>query len=286
MSNTPFLKMHGLGNDFVVMDARGNPLSFSDAEIRAVASRRTGIGCDQLILIEPSQTSDVFMRTFNADGTEVEICGNATRCVASLLAAEGSNGELAIDTQAGELRAWVSSNGQVSVDIGTPHLGWQEIPLAREMDTLHLDFELQSPEGAVLSDPAAVNVGNPHAIFFVDAADIAAINLEKVGPAVEHDALFPERVNVSLAALSDIDTVRLRVWERGTGITAACATAACATTIACHRRGLTGRTVAVDLNGGRLSIEWCDNDHLIMTGPVATSFFGKVNPKRLALAEA
>ena len=286
MSNTPFLKMHGLGNDFVVVDMRGNRLSLSNAEIRAVADRRTGIGCDQLILLEPSQTADVYMRSFNADGGEVEICGNATRCVASLLAAEGDGGELAIDTQAGELRAWDAGNGQVSVDIGVARLGWQEIPLAREMDTLHLDFECESPDGTVLNDPAAVNVGNPHAIFFVDAADIEAINLEQVGPAIEHDVLFPERVNVSLAALSDSDTVRLRVWERGTGITAACGTAACATIIACHRRGLTGRTIAVDLNGGRLSIEWRNDDHIIMTGPVATSFCGDVDPKQLALTAA
>ena len=284
MTSTPFLKMHGLGNDFVVVDARADPVALSDAQIRAIAHRRTGIGCDQLIVLEPAESADTYMRTYNADGGEVEICGNATRCVASLLAAEKGAAELVIDTRAGALRAWDAGDGMVTVDVGAAHFGWREIPLAREMDTLHLDFDVQSPCGTTLRDPSAVNVGNPHAVFFVDPAEVEAIDLAEVGPVIEHDTLFPERVNVSIAALTGEDSVRLRVWERGTGITAACGTAACAATVASHRRGLTGRAVAVDLNGGRLSIEWREDDHIIMTGPVATSFRGDVDPELLAVA--
>ena len=284
MTRTPFLKMHGLGNDFVVLDARAAPVALDDARIRAIAHRRTGIGCDQLIVLEPSERADIRMRTYNADGGEVEICGNAARCVASLLAAEKGRAELLIDTRAGALRAWTADDGTVAVDIGVARLGWREIPLAREMDTLELDFEAPAAGAALLRAPVAVNVGNPHAVFFVTRAELEAIDLAAVGPAIERDALFPERVNVGIAAPTGENTLRLRVWERGTGITAACGTGACAAAVAAHRRGLTPRAVAVDLDGGRLAVEWREDGRVVMTGPAATSFSGDVDPERLAAA--
>ncbi|MDA0262495.1 MAG: diaminopimelate epimerase, partial [Proteobacteria bacterium] len=260
MTVTRFLKMHGLGNDFVVIDARTAPVSLSGDQVRAIAHRRTGIGCDSLIVLEPSQSADVFMRTFNADGGEVEICGNAARCVASLIRSQGQT-EITIDTQAGVLRAYDAGNGLVSVDVGVARVGWQEIPLAREMDTLHLDYTVQSPAGNRLHDPVAVNVGNPHVVFFIAADAIESFDLEAIGPTIECDGLFPERVNVSVAAVVEQDSLRLRVWERGVGITAACGTAACAAAIAAHRRQLCGRAVTVRLNGGPLTIEWRDDAH-------------------------
>ena len=284
MTRTPFLKMHGLGNDFVVLDARAAPVALDDARIRAIAHRRTGIGCDQLIVLEPSEHADIRMRTYNADGGEVEICGNAARCVASLLGGEKGRAELLIDTRAGALRAWPADDGTVAVDIGVARLGWREIPLAREMDTLELDFQAPSAGATVLRAPVAVNVGNPHAVFFVARAELEAVDLAAVGPAIERDALFPERVNVSIAAPAGENALRLRVWERGTGITAACGTGACAAAVAAHRRGLTGRAVAVDLDGGRLAVEWREDGHVVMTGPAATSFSGDVDPERLAAA--
>ena len=276
--------MHGLGNDFVVVDARAAPLALSSAQVRAIAHRRTGIGCDSLIVLEASDTADVFMRTFNADGGEVEICGNAARCVASLIAGADGRSNLSIDTLAGVLRASNAGMGLVSVDIGVARTAWQEIPLAREMDTLHVDFETQAPCGTTLRDPVAVNVGNPHIVFFVDGSAIEGIDLEGVGAQIEHDALFPERVNVSVAAVIGKSALRVRVWERGVGITEACGTAACAAAIAAHRRDLCGRTVEVHLNGGTLWIEWREDDHVAMTGPVATSFSGELDPDLLSAA--
>ena len=290
MTATPFLKMHGLGNDFVVLDARTSPLSLSADQVRAIAHRRTGIGCDSLIVLEPSQSADVFMRTFNADGGEVEICGNAARCVATLINADpGSNdlsANLTIDTRAGVLRARDAGDGLVSLDIGIACTDWQQIPLAREMDTLHIDYDVRTPSGARLHDPVGVNVGNPHVVFFVAADAIEGFDLESVGPSIECDALFPERINVSLAAVVGNDALRLRVWERGVGITAACGTAACAAAIAAHRRDLCGRSVTVALNGGQLAIEWREDNHVVMTGPVATSFIGDFDPDALVAVAA
>ena len=282
MTRTPFVKMHGLGNDFVVLDARAEPVALDDARIRSIAHRRTGIGCDQVIVLEPSDSADIHMRTYNSDGGEAEICGNATRCVASLLAVEKGRDEFSIDTRAGALSAWRAGNGMVAVDIGVARLGWREIPLAREMDTLKLDFEARLPCGTALRAPTAVNVGNPHAVFFVDPAELQAIDLAGIGPVIERDALFPERVNVGVAALTGGDSLRLRVWERGTGITAACGTGACASMVAAHRRGLTGRAVTVELDGGQLAVEWRRDGHIVMTGPAATSFRGYVDPELLA----
>ncbi|HEX5775312.1 MAG TPA: diaminopimelate epimerase, partial [Caulobacteraceae bacterium] len=215
----PFLKMNGLGNDFVVVEARERPFSPGREEARAIADRANGVGCDQLIAIEPSDRADAFMRIWNADGGEVDACGNATRCVASLLMDASGKAEVLIETGAGVLKATRAGEGRVSVDMGEPGLGWRDIPLAREMDTATLDFSAGG-----LTDPGAVSMGNPHVVFFTD--DIDAV--ETVGPAVEHDPLFPQAVNVGFARVEAPDRIRLRVWERGVGLTQACGTGACA----------------------------------------------------------
>ncbi len=269
MNPRPFIKMHGLGNDFVVVDARTEPFVLDDASTRAVADRRTGIGCDQLITLEPptNGAADVFMRIRNADGGEVEACGNATRCVASLIMAETGREHCTVETQAGLLHAVSITAGGIAVDMGELRTAWQEIPLAREMDTLHLELAC-----GPLSDPVAVNIGNPHAVFFV--ADAAAVDLETLGPQLEHDPLFPERANIGVAELMGPDCLRVRVWERGVGLTRACGTGACAAAAAAHRRGLTGRKAEVRLDGGPLALEWREDGHMVMSGPVATSFTG------------
>lgn len=257
----PFRKMHGLGNDFVVIDARETPLAMSDRRAAALADRRTGVGCDQLIVLEPSAVADVRMRIFNNDGGEVEACGNASRAVGLLL-----GGERRIETLAGVIRSAAGADG-VAVDMGTPRFEWDRIPLAYAMDTLTMPVGWED-----LVDPAAVNVGNPHVIFFVPDAD--AVDLARLGPLIENDPLFPERVNVNVASLIGPDRIRLRVWERGAGLTRACGTGACATAVAAMRRKLTGRTVTVELPGGPLTIAWPEGGSILMTGPAATSFEG------------
>ena len=273
MEPLPFVKMHGLGNDFVVFDARRRTLELSADQVRAIADRNTGVGCDQLITMEPprNDAADVFMRIRNADGSEVEACGNATRCVASVVMKERGANTVVIETVVGLLHATASGNDLISVDMGPVRLDWQDIPLAKAMDTLHMEIE----EGP-LSDPVGVNVGNPHAVFFVD--DVESIPLETVGPLVEHHALFPARINVEAVQVLSPTRLRMRVWERGTGITQACGTGACATLVAAHRRGLSERTAEVILDGGTLHIEWNDKDHVIMSGPAATSFAGTLDP--------
>jgi diaminopimelate epimerase len=274
-----FVKMHGLGNDFVVLDARTAALELDGKQARAIADRKTGIGCDQLITLEPARDgrADAFMRIHNADGGEVEACGNAARCIATLLMKETGRDRVTIETVVGLLDAVWSGENLVSVDFGPARLGWREIPLAREMDTLHLDCSL-----GPLSDPVAVNIGNPHAVFFVPDAE--KIDLESLGAALERHPLFPERVNVEVAHRTPDGRLRMRVWERGVGITRACGTGACATLVAASRRGLTGRKATVILDGGPLAIEWRADDHVIMTGPVATSFTGRLDPSLLAQA--
>jgi diaminopimelate epimerase len=276
MSGRPFIKMHGLGNDFVVIDARARPLTLSDAQARAIADRKTGVGCDQFIVIEPPKNgaTDAAMRIRNADGGEVEACGNASRCVAQLLMRERSANRVTIDTVAGVIVAKDAGGGRVVVDMGPARVEWQEIPLARAMDTLHLDLAL-----GPLADPVAVNVGNPHAVFFVPKAE--AIDLETLAPPLERHALFPERCNIEAATVLSPTRIRMRVWERGVGITRACGTGACATLVAAARRGLTGHKAEVVLDGGPLEIEWTADGHVHMTGPVATSFTGVLDDSLL-----
>jgi len=257
-----FTKMHGLGNDFVVLDTRTQPLPPVTAALaRALADRRTGIGCDQLIVLAESETADFRMRIFNPDGSEVEACGNATRAVAIL---HGMPAQ--IETPGGIL-AVQPGEGGAAVDMGEPRFEWDAIPLAYAMDTLALPVGWDE-----LEQPAAVNVGNPHAVFFVDDCD--AVELDRLGPQIERDPLFPERVNVNVATIEDDANIRLRVWERGTGITRACGTGACATAVAAMRRGFVHNEVTVTLPGGALLIEWGEDNRITMTGPATESFRG------------
>jgi diaminopimelate epimerase len=214
------------------------------------------------------------MRIFNADGAEAEACGNGTRCVAQLVMAEKETAEARIETKAGMLTAVRAEYGDIAVDVGPAGLDWRDIPLAEERDTLNLGLA-----AGPLKDPVAVNVGNPHAVFFVD--DATAVPLHDLGPGLENDPLFPQRANIGAAQILDDGNIRLRVWERGTGLTRACGTGACAALVAASRRELTGRSATVVLDGGRLLIEWRDDNHVIMTGPVATSFTGLIDPSLL-----
>lgn len=269
METLAFVKMHGLGNDFVVIDLRNNPFRLDAARARALADRRTGVGCDQLIAIEPAATdlADAFMRIYNADGGEVAACGNASRCVAAMLMGENNTDHAIIETRAGLLDAEAKGNGLIGVDMGRVSFDWRDIPLSKAADTARLDIA-----AGPLRGPVAVNVGNPHAVFFVDDAE--AVALEVFGPIVERDPLFPEGTNVEAAQVLGPERIRLRVWERGAGVTRACGTGACATLAAASRRGLTGRSAEIVLDGGSLWIEWLKDDHVLMTGPVAVSFSG------------
>lgn len=270
----PFRKMNGLGNDFVVLDGRKHDLPRDTETISALADRQRGIGCDQVIVLEPSARADLFMRIYNADGGEVGACGNAARCVAALAAVERERLSVTIETEAGVLTAEVGANGLVTVDIGEPHLTWEKIPLAEEFhDTKRIELQLGPIDDPVLHSPAVINVGNPHCIFFVD--DLAEHDLARFGPLVENYPLFPERVNVSLAQVVGEDAINLATWERGAGLTKACGTAACAAAVSAARRKLTGRKVAVSLPGGDLAIEWRESDdHVLMTGPYALDYEG------------
>ncbi len=272
-----FVKMNGLGNDFVMIDARAEPFRLSAAAAGAIADRRSGVGCDQVIVLEPSRAADVFMRILNADGSEVSACGNASRCVAALLRPDLGRGRISIETRAGTLDARVGVDGLVSVDMGAPRFAWDEIPLARPAaDTRCIDLTFALPDGRVLSEPSVVNVGNPHCIFWV--RDAESYDLAAFGSELEHHSLFPERANISLAEIMDDTTIKLRVWERGTGITRACGTAACATAVAAARTGRTGRKATVELPGGVLSIEWrAEDDHILMTGPAEIEFEGFIH---------
>ncbi|SFG41790.1 diaminopimelate epimerase [Novosphingobium sp. CF614] len=271
-----FTKMHGLGNDFVVLDARGaNPgqaLPAVDATFAAaLADRHTGIGCDQLILLEPSDLGDFRMRIFNADGSEVEACGNATRAVGLLHGAAAR-----IETLGGLVIA-TPTGGGISVEMGKPSFDWNAIPLAYAMDTHAMPVAWEE-----LVNPIAVNVGNPHVIFFVE--DPHAIDMARLGPLIETDPLFPDRVNVNVAAVTARDAITLRVWERGAGLTRACGTGACATAIGAMKRGLVDRRVTVTLPGGPLAIEWREDGGIVMTGPATESFRGSFDPAHYGLA--
>jgi len=275
-----FLKMHGLGNDFVVLDARTAPLPLSAAAIRAIADRRTGVGCDQLVLIGPARTvgADAFVRFFNPDGGEAGACGNASRCIGRLLAEESGRSTAVLETVAGLLYAELRADGLVSVDMGRPRLDWREIPLAEPVDTLSVPVAAGPLQGAT-----CVSMGNPHAVFFVPDAD--GVDLAVHGPALEHHSLFPDRCNIEVATVLAPDRIRMRVWERGAGITRACGTGACATLVAAVRRGLSARSATLHLEGGDLRIDWpADDASVRMTGPAITSFTGTLTEALLAPA--
>jgi len=267
----PFLKMHGLGNDFVVLDARARPIDLPAKRISAIADRRVGIGCDQLIVLEPptERGADVFMRIYNPDGGEAGACGNATRCVASLVMGERKTDQITVQTISGLLESEKVGDGVISVDMGPAGLDWREIPVAGACDTNHL------PVGVgPLQDPVGTNMGNPHATFFVD--DLDAIPLAELGPKLEHDPFFPERANIGVAQMISRDRLKLRVWERGAGLTLACGSGACAAVVAASRRGLVDRKADVVLQHGTLTIEWLRDDHVLMTGGYTLAFKGEL----------
>lgn len=262
----PFIKMHGLGNDFVVLDARDHAIPPMTAQIaRALADRQRGIGCDQVVLLEPGEMHDFRMRIFNSDGSEVGACGNAARAVALLHGTRAT-----IETGGGPITLEPHEGG-ARVDMGLPRFDWDAIPLAYPMDTVAMPVGWEHGDHA-LNTPMAVNVGNPHVIFFVE--DAAAIPLETLGPLIEHDAVFPERVNVNVASLAGQNHLHLRVWERGAGLTRACGTGACATAVAALRKGLVQSPVTISLPGGDLVIEWSNGASILMSGPATEAFRG------------
>lgn len=255
----PFLKMHGAGNDFVILDSRGRSARVTPDLARAVGDRHRGVGFDQLAEIRDGLDSDIELDFWNSDGSRAGACGNATRCVADRIMTDLGRDRLSIRTERGMLLA-KRAGGRVWVNMGAPQLEWQEVPLARDLDVMGLPLD-----GA----PVAVGMGNPHAVHFVEDAE--AVPLEQRGAAVEHDPLFPEQTNVEFATISGPDRIRMRVWERGTGVTLACGSGACATAVAAHLKGLTARQVALDLDGGTLLVDWRD-DGVWLSGPVAYVF--------------
>lgn len=270
---TPFLKMQGLGNDFVVFDARERAIAVNETQARAIADRHFGVGCDTLALILPgSAEADAALRFFNADGGEVESCGNATRCVARLLMDERGLSRVRLKSKGGLLFASDAGKGLVSVDVGIPKLDWRDIPLKEAADTNKFTI----PVGGEQVQASAVLMGNPHCILFVD--DAAKAPVTQLGPLLERHPLFPNRINVEFAQMIDRSHIRMRVWERGVGVTLACGTGACATLVAAARRGLAARKAEVQLDGGPLIIEWREEDgHVVMTGPAAISFTGEID---------
>ena len=261
-----FTKMQGAGNDFVVLDERVRPLGLTRAQIAALADRRLGVGCDQLILLQPAHEpeAEAFLRFYNSDGSESGACGNGTRCAAALIAAETGRDLVRLQGAAGPLPAEILGGGQVRVDMGPARLDWRDIPLARETDTLHL---------GIAGDPAACSMGNSHATLFVD--DLDGVDAAREGAGLERHALFPERVNIGFVQVRSPARIRLVVWERGAGLTLACGSGACAAVVNAHRRGLTGRDCDVEMPGGLLRVTWRDDGHVLLAGPTATVFTGR-----------
>ncbi len=274
MKETPsglgFMKMHGAGNDFVVIDSRVRPAVVTPTLARILGDRNRGVGFDQLAEIRDSDSADFALDFWNNDGSRAGACGNATRCVADYMMRQLGKEAVTLVTARGGLSALRLSDGRVSVNMGAPQLDWQSVPLSHEVDPLHLPLA---------GDPVAVGMGNPHCVIFVENAE--AVDLPGIGPAYEHDPLYPQRTNVEFASLIGPDHLRMRVWERGAGITLACGSGACATAVAAHLRGLTGRRVTLDLDGGVLEIDWRE-DGVWMSGPVAHVFDGWLSPEFLA----
>lgn len=266
----PFIKMHGAGNDFVIIDSRGREAVTTPALAAALGDRHRGVGFDQLAEIRDTAAADYALDFWNSDGSRAGACGNASRCVADLAMAGTGRDRVSFVTERGSLAALRRADGLVSVNMGDPILDWRGVPLALEVDLLHLPLP---------GDPAAVGMGNPHCVFFV--ADAEAVDLPREGSAMERHALFPKATNVEFASLTGPDRLRMRVWERGAGITLACGSGACATAVAAHLRGLTGRHVTLDLDGGVLEIDW-RTDGVWMTGPTARVFDGWLTPEFIA----
>ena len=260
-----FIKMHGTLNDFVIIDCRKK--IYNNINYKEIADRKTGIGCDQVIVMTESKKADCFMHIYNADGSKVEMCGNAARCVAYLLSNEKQNNNVKIELSDRILLCSKTSHNTVQVNMGKPKFHWQDIPIAQECDTLHLPIELE-----MLRDPVGVNVGNPHAIFFVDS--IKEIPLNNLGPILENHPLFPKKANISIAEVISRNKIKLRVWERGTGETASCGSGACAALTAAVRRQYTENTATVFLQGGDLTISYQDDNTILMEGMVSYRFSG------------
>ncbi len=265
-----FIKMHGAGNDFVIIDSRGRDAVVTPALARAMGDRNRGVGFDQLAEIRADDSADFALDFWNSDGSRAGACGNATRCVSDLVMRETGRDAVTLTTARGALHAVRRADGLVSVNMGAPQLDWAQVPLSHAVDPLHLPLA---------GDPVAVGMGNPHCVFFVPDAE--AVNLAERGRAVEQDALYPQRTNVEFAALTGPDTLRMRVWERGAGITLACGSGACATAVAAHLRGLTGRHVTLQMDGGLLQVDWRE-DGVWLTGPVARVFDGWLSPEYMA----
>ena len=272
--HTPFRKMQGLGNDFIIIDQR---VVVPEGQInwQKLADRRHGVGCDQIILLNESHTADIFMRIINADGSEVHACGNATRCVGKLLLQETGKSQVSIETYAGHLSAqWGQGDVEhITAIMPPPQLNWQQIPLKEEVETLAVSLEVEG-----LPDGCAVSIGNPHIVFFVE--DVSVIPLEQIGKDIEHHPLFPERTNVEMVQVLAPDHLKMRVWERGAGITKACGTGACASLIAAVRRGLSDRRATVEMPGGSLMIEWLpatQGGKIAMTGEAQEIFRGEID---------
>ena len=274
---TPFLKMHGLGNDFAVFDARKQALALDAGLARAIADRRRGVGCDQIIVIERAADADAFMRIRNADGAEVETCGNAARCVARLVMEETDRDTVRLATLAGPLICTDAGGGFVTVDMGSPGFAWDQVPLAAPADTNRFTLDIDGKNVTA----AAVSMGNPHCVLFVDDAEAEPVAV--LGPRIETDPMFPRRTNVEFVSVRDRGHLRMRIWERGAGITQACGSGACAVTAAAHRRGMVDRKAEVELDGGVLAIELRESDgHVLMTGPAALTYRGEIDLGALA----
>lgn len=276
-TSLPYVKMNGAGNDFIILRVDAPGFDLPPETVRRLCGRDSGPGCDQLIVIEPPANpgETAFMRVWNADGGKVETCGNALRCVGWLLFEAAGTGQAVIGTLGGATVARRVAADRVEVDMGAPRLDWQQIPLAEEMDTRGIELQVGPVDAPVIHTPGAVSMGNPHVVFFTDRLDDDFVR--GAGSLIEHHPLFPEGVNVGFASIQGPDHIRLRVWERGAGLTLACGTGACAALIAAHRRGLTHRSATLTLDGGDLDIRWdADTDHVFMTGPVAFEGTGAV----------
>jgi len=276
LANQPFVKMNGIGNEIVVVDLRAGAAAIAPAEARAAASPE-GAPYDQLMALYPPRTpgTDAFIRIYNNDGSEAGACGNGMRCVADLVAKESGKSALTFETTSGILNCWKGADGLFTVDMGVPRFTWNEIPLAEEFrDTRAIELQIGPIDKPVLHSPSVVNMGNPHAIFWVD--DVNAYDLARLGPLLENHPIFPERANITLAQIVDREDIVIRTWERGAGLTQACGSAACAAAVAAARLKRTERKVKVVLPGGDLTIEWRERDgHVLMTGPVEFEFTGK-----------
>ena len=266
----PFIKMHGLGNDFVVLDSTKNQYNINKASIQLISNRRFGVGCDQVIEMRHSNKEDIYIKIYNADGTEAEACGNAARCIAGLLFASSPKKEVSIETVAGVLKAESEENGLIKVDMGKPKFFWKDIPLS--MNISEINFE-----ELTLKNGLAINIGNPHIVFFVK--DLDAVDINKIGPLIENNSLFPEKVNVEICQLKNRKKIKVLVWERGAGNTLACGSGACAALVAAYKNSLSEPQAEIVLDGGSLNITWNigSDEHVIMSGPIAVSFLGDLS---------